>query len=313
MMATKPNNKVKTKPRKRQLADHRSFKLTKKRIKQAKPLDPPLVLIKNSVSTFMANKRTFFGITLVYTLLSFVLIQGFGSTFSLNETKQQLEEVLGGESSRVSTSFALFGYLLGTFGSQSTDTTGTYQLILTLITALATIWAARQIASGGKPLLRDAYYKGMYPLVPFILVALVIGLQLLPAVFGNFLYSTVISQGLAVSGLEQFIWLLFFILLSLLSLYMITSSVFALYISTLPDTRPVQALRSARDLVLHRRLSVLARIILLPIVLLLAAIIIFVPLVMFIPIIVEPLFLIGSAAVLVFYNLYMYNLYRSLL
>lgn len=311
-----PTAKTKTtekKPRKRAVANHRSFKLTKKKLKQIKPAASPVALLRRSVRMIRGNKAVFLGVIAVYSALSFVLIQGLGTTFSLGETKDQLEEVLGGDSDRLGTSFALFGYLLGTFGSQSADASGTYQVVLSLITALATIWLARQILSGEKPSLRDAYYKGMYPLIPFLLVLLVIGLQLLPAVIGNFIYSTVIGQGLAVTGLEKVLWLVIFLLLSLLSLYMITSSIFALYIATLPDARPMQALRSARDLVLHRRLGTLARIMFLPLVMLIVATILFVPLVMFASVVVEPLFLIASAFGLVFTNLYMYNLYRSLL
>lgn len=311
-----PAAKAKTtpkKPRKRTVANHRTLKLTKKKLKQVKPAASPIFLMRRSLRMVRDNKSVFLGVVAIYSALSFVLIQGLGSTFSLGETKDQLEEVLGADSDRIGTSFALFGYLLGTFGSQSADTSGTYQVVLSLITALATIWLARQVLSGEKPSLRDAYYKGMYPLVPFLLVLLVIGLQLLPAVIGNFIYSTVIGQGLAVTGLEKLLWLIIFLLLSTLSLYMVTSSLFALYIATLPDARPVQALRSARDLVLHRRLGTLARIVFLPLILLIGATIIFVPLVMFASVAVEPLFLVASAFGLVFSNLYMYNLYRSLL
>lgn len=312
-MAEKKASLTAGRPRKRPVAKHRNFKLTKKRIKQPKPLVSPIKLIRDTFAGILSNKKYFGGVSLIYAATSFVLIQGFGSTFNISETKQQLQEVLGDSGERLSTSFALFQYLVGDFSSQSVDTSGTYQIVLTLVTMLATIWLARHIAAGDKPQLRDAYYKGMYPIIPFLLVMLVIGIQLLPAVVGNFIYATVIGQGLAVTGLEKVIWLLLFLLLSLLSLYMITSSVFALYISTLPDTRPIQALRSARDLVMHRRLGIAARIILLPIILTVIALVVFIPLLMIAPVLVEPLFLVGTAIGLVFSTLYNYNLYRSLL
>ena len=89
----------------------------------------------------------------------------------------------------------------------------------------------------------------MYPLIPFILVLLVCCLQLLPLIIGSSLYSLVVSNGIAVQPIEKFVWALLFASLALLSLYMITSSLFALYISTLPDMTPMKALRSARELV----------------------------------------------------------------
>lgn len=94
--------------------------------------------------------------------------------------------------------------------------------------------------------MRDSYYKGMYPLVPFMLVLLVIGLQLIPLVFGNLIYSSVLQNGLAITVIEKVIWLFLFLMLALLSGYMMISSLFSLYIVTLPDMTPLRALRSAR-------------------------------------------------------------------
>lgn len=303
----------KSRPRKRAVARHRSFKLTKKKIKQPKPILGPVILTRQSIAMLGNNKTLFFGAALIYAALSFILVQGLGATFNLTETKQQIDEVFGNSDAKISTSVTLFGYLLGSFGSQSVDTSGTYQVVLSLITMLAVIWLARQVMSGQKPQLRDAYYKGMYPIIPFLLVLLVIGLQLLPAAIGNFMYTMVISQGIAVSMIEKVLWLLLFLLLSLLSLYMVTSSIFALYIVTLPDTRPIQALKSARDIVMHRRLGIAARLLLLPILLIIIGLIIFVPLLMTVPVLVEPLFLVASAIALVYATLYSYSLYRSLL
>jgi hypothetical protein len=144
-------------------------------------------------------------------------------------------------------------------------------------------------------------------------VLFVIGLQALPALLGNLLLSVVLSGGLAITILEKsFFWLLF-ILLTLLSLYMLVSSLFALYISTLPDMAPMKALRSARGLVLHRRLSVGLRLIGLPIVVMIGYGIILVPLIFILPFAVVPMFLLLNSFCLFFVNAYLYNLYRALL
>ena len=300
------------KKRVRELPTHRSFRLTKKRIRSPKPLPRIRDTIRQSNGLVRSNKRIFIGVALIYAALNFVLVQGLGSTFNIVETKQEFESVLGGNAG-LGGSFALFGYLVGSFNGQASEVAGTYQLFFSLLTILAVIWLTRQLLSGEKPALRDGYYKGVYPFVPFLLVMLVIGLQLIPALIGNFLYATVVSQGLAISVAETITWLLLFGLLVVLSLYMLTSSIFALYIVTLPDVRPLQALRSARELVLHRRLGVIARLLALPIILLISLLIIFIPLIIVAPVLVEPLFLLATAFVLVYGTVYTYNLYRGLL
>lgn len=292
---------------------HRTFRLSKKRLKQHKPVPGAIKLFKDTFTILGRNKRLFAGIVLLNAIFSFIFIQGLGSSFNIVELKQNFNELLGGENAQLETAVALFGYLIGTAGSNVGDASGVYQLFLTLITALALIWAVRQIQAGEKPGIRDSYYKGMYPLIPFILVLFVISLQLIPLLFGNLIFSTVMQNGLAVTLLEKAIWLLLFGLLALLSAYMLISSLFSLYIVTLPDMTPLRALRSARELVLHRRLAVALRIIALPVALSLLAALIFIPLLIVAAPIVEPLFLIVTSAGLAVATAYMYLLYRSLL
>lgn len=309
-----PDSKAKSpKPRVRSLEKHRSFRLTKKRLKGTKSIPSALAILRQSFKIIRDNKRLFIGIVLIYSLLSFLLVQGLGSTFNIAETKQQLEGFIVGDNSQIGTSLALFAHLVGSFNQQASEVAGTYQMLLGLVLALASIWTARQLLSGDKPSVRDVFYKSMYPVIPFLLVTLVISIQLIPAAIGSFLFTTVTSQGLAVTGLEQILWFLIFMFLALLSLYMIISSLFALYIVTLPNMTPMKSLRSARELVLHRRLTILGRMVFLLLVLIIIATIIFVPLLMVAVLVVEPLFLIASGFGLVFVNVYMYNLYRALL
>ncbi len=51
-----------------------------------------------------------------------------------------------------------------------------------------------------------------------------------------------------------------FFLLAMLTLIYVKSSLFALYIVTLPDMTPMKALRSARELARYRRWTVLRKI-----------------------------------------------------
>lgn len=312
MVAEAPSSK--TKKRIRSTPRYRSFRLHKKRLKQPKKLPSIIWLLKSSTKIITSNKKLFLGLAAIYAIVSFVLVQGVGSAFQINEIKDSLNDLFGSSTSdRASVGLALFGYLIGSAGANAGEASGVYQMILVLIFSLATIWGVRQIQAGKKPNIRDTLYGGMYPLIPFVTVIFVICLQLIPLVLGNLIYSTVLQNGLAVSALEKVLWLLVFLSLTLLSIYMVTSSIFSLYIATLPNMRPIKALRSARELVLHRRFSVILRLIALPLIFVLLSAVLFIPLLLFVPQIVELLFLLAISFGLVYSHIYMYLLYRELI
>jgi hypothetical protein len=259
------------------------------------------------------HKRLFGGIVLIYGLLNILLVRGLSGSSNLSTLKSTLDSVLTGVGGKVASSFTTFAYLLSTSGSGNTAVSGVYQTILLLICSLAFIWALRQITAKHVVRTRESFYQGMYPLVPFLLVLLFMGVQLLPLAIGGGLYNTVISNGIAVQVWEKLLWGLLFFGLALWSLRMITGSIFALYIVTLPDMTPMKALRSAKQLVYARRLLIWRKLIFLPIVLLLIAIVVELPLILFATFAAVWVFFILSMAVLAVVHGYLYNLYRELL
>lgn len=270
-------------------------------------------LTKTSAQTLWQNKNLFGGITIVYGLLNLILVQGLASSSNVSSLKSSLDQVFSGHFGAIGSSLSVFAVLVGSAGNSSSQTAGAYQLFLALIASLAVIWSLRQVFSGSSLRVRDAYYRGMYPLIPFLLVLLVIGLQLIPLTIGASVYSLVVTNGIAVGGFEKFLWLLQFIVLASISLYMLSSSLFALYIVTLPDMTPLKALRSARQLVRHRRPTVLRKILWLPVVLLMAAAIIMVPIIIWLTPLAQWIFFILTMFSLVAAHAYMYSLYRELL
>lgn len=259
------------------------------------------------------NKDLFIGITLLYGLLNLLLVQGLASNTDVGNLKHSLNQLFTGNVGSLVSAAGVFVILVGSAGNGSSQTAGAYQLILGLITSLAVIWALRQILAGKKIRVRDAYYRGVYPLVPFVLVLIVIGLQLIPLLIGATLYSIVMTGGIAVLAVEQILWALLFLVLALFSLYMICSSLFALYIVTLPDMTPMKALRSARELVRYRRWMVLRKILALPVMLFIAAAIIMVPIIVWLTPLAQWVFFLLTMAALVVVHSYMYTLYRELL
>ncbi len=310
---TKSRKGAEAKPRTLEKPRYSSFKLHKK-IQHDKPtLMSAWGIWKKSLQHVLKYKKLFAGITLIYLALTVVLVRGLGNTTDIPLLKETIEEVLSGGAGQVLVGVTLFGELLSSATSTTTAVASTYQSMIVIIVSLVVIWALRQTHAGSKVRVKESFYKAMYPLLPFILVLFVIGLQFIPFIMGATIFGTVVSNGLAVTVVETVLWGCLFFLLAVLSLYMVSSSVFALYIVTLPDMQPMQALRSARELVRYRRWTVLRKVLFLPCILLIIAAVVTIPIIIFLAVIAEPLFLVLTAAFVVFVHSYLYTLYRELL
>ena len=270
-------------------------------------------LTKTASVTLWQHKEVFLLITLLYGLLNLVLVRGLASSTDVGSLRDTLNQVFTGHLGSLVSSLSVFVLLVGSAGNSSSNTAGAYQFFLALIGSLAIIWALRQALAGVQFRVRDAYYRGMYPLIPFILVLIVCGLQLLPLLIGSSLYSLVINNGIAVHSVEKLMWAVLFIVLTLVSLYMLSASLFALYIVTLPDMTPLKALRSARELVQHRRWAILRKILWLPLLLLVVAAVIMVPIIIVLTALAQWVFFLLTMLALLAVHAYMYTLYRELL
>jgi hypothetical protein len=272
-----------------------------------------LSLTKRAALLLWQHKGLFAGIVIVYGLLNLILVQGLASNTDISSLKDTLNQAFTGHLHQLASGLAVFAVLVGSAGNGSSDTAGAYQVFLVLLTSLAVIWALRQVLAGQRLRVRDAYYRGVYPLVPFILVLCVIGLQLLPLVIGTGLYSIVVSNGIAIHAIERFFWGVLAVGLSALSLYWVCSSLFALYIVTLPDMTPIKALRSARELVRYRRVQIVRKVLWLPFVLFVAAAVVMVPIIILVTPLAQWIFFILTMFSLAAIHAYMYTLYRELL
>jgi hypothetical protein len=301
------------KPRRLKQPKYASFKISK-RIKHPVRLPSAWKLTKSAFKLFAKHKWLFLGVTAIYAIMNMILVTGLINTFDVSGLKSQLEAIFSGHLRVLESSLTIFVVLVGSTGSGVNGAARPYQIILTLIVSLAVIWALRQIFAGTKKIrVRDTYYRGMYPLIPFLLILLIIGIQMIPAAVGWFMYSLVVKAGIAQIFLEKLLWFILGGALTLLSLYMITSSIFALYIVTLPDMTPMKALRSARELVRNRRIVVLRKILFLPIIVLIGAVVVMIPVILWAtPFVIVIYFFLLMLAVPATHA-YMYTLYRELL
>lgn len=318
-MAAKTKKSAKVKPASktavRQLPrpEYRSFKLSKRIRHPAGKLPASRRILATSLRHLLSHKRLFAGLWLMYLLLSLLLVQEFNIDTGLNDLRNSVEELFAENGGQIATGLTLFGVLLESTGTAQSETGGVYNFVILAVISLAVIWLLRQTMAGEKVSLKDSLYKGMYPLIPFLLVFLMVILQLLPLFIGGSLYGIVAANGLAVNFLEQFVWGLFVAMTALLSLYMLSSSLFALYIVTLPEMTPMKALRSARELVRYRRWTVMRKVIMLPIWLVLISAVIMLPLLLYATPAAAYAFFALSTLALIIAHAYMYSLYRELL
>lgn len=306
-ISDRPNARLRKKP------NYKSFRLHK-RIKHHGPKLPSWsVLVKKSLLLMRANWRQIVAFSIVYGILNMIFVRGFDGTVDVSELKQSLSDLFGVDYTPLITGFTIFGLLTESTLQAPSETAQIYQSFLLVFASLSIIWLYRQQQAGNKVSMKMAFYRGMYPFVPFVLVLTVIGLQMLPGIIGNFVYLAVVEGGFAVNAAEQFVWLLLYISMLLLSLYMVSGSFIALYVVTLPDMTPMSALAETRALVRFRRSALLGRALALFLVIVMFFVVLILPIIFFAPALADWIFFISTVLAIPFVHGYVFSLYRELL
>lgn len=275
-----------------------------------KKLPSSFYLLGDSFRFLSEHIKILAGITAVYAVLYVVLVRA-GSSFDVDGTNELIRDSLGDND--ILNNTVLTGTLISSGGSTNSASGGLYSFILLIIGTLAFIWAIRHLMARTKFRIRDAYYKGMYPIIPFVIVLFVISLQLIPFVVGGFLYSTAEINGLISTIFERVLFVILWGGLAALSAYWLANSLMAIYAVTLPDIYPMQALRSTKQVVKTRRWTVLSRMLVLVIFLALIALSVLLLTVFIAPNVAVYVYDFLAITGLLFANIYMFKLYRSLI
>ncbi len=278
------------------------------------PLPKARRLLAASARLIKRDWRTFLGITTVYGLLTLVLVRGLSLGSSNLASLGILDEGLTGFWDKLwSSSVKLATVVSEGAGGAAAPTASLYQIIVFVICSLALVYAFRQLRNKQKVTVRQSFYNGMNQLIPFLLVLIVLSIQLLPIVVAGFLYNALIVQGIAFRWYELWIsWALIGLLL-FWSLRMLTGSIFALYIVTLPDMTPMRALRSAKKLVWRRRLQIWRKVIPFSVLCSLALVIVMLPVIFWFVGLAPYMVFLFTCVIFTTTHVYMYTLYRELL
>jgi len=278
-----------------------------------KPLPKARLLFWTALKQLWSDRTLFGGIVIIYGLLTVILVRGLSGGSDLSSIKSSITSGAHGLGGNVTSSSLSFIYLLASSGNNNSTNSGVYQAVLLVVCSLAFIWALRSVFAKQRVHVRDSFYHGMAPLIPFLLIFFLMCIQLLPLSIGGAIYGTVVSNGISASWWESILWIVFFLTCAVISLRMLTASVFALYIVTLPDMTPLRAYRSARQLVYGRRLIIWRKVIFLPIALLLVAAVIELPLILFVTPVASWVFFALGMVMMPIVHAYLYNLYREML
>lgn len=243
---------------------HRSFRLTRRR-DAIQPVTLPgnLSFTGEVTRTLWAHKKTFFLLVLTYVLLYAVLV-GVQSQDTYTTLTSTLKETSGSVFEGNWGAIGQAGLLLATIASsgvtsEATESQQIFTVLVFLLAWLTTVWLLRNILAGHKVKLRDGLYNSGAPIFASLIIVLFIAIQLLPAAAALIGYNAAATSGLLEGGAASMAFWIGAALLILLSLYWITSTLFALIIVTLPGMYPYRAIRAAGDMVLGRRIRILLR------------------------------------------------------
>lgn len=256
-------------------------------------------------------------LVVVYLGLDLLLVRSVAA-FDVATLKAGLSSSLAHGSGAAVGGLSVFSSLFSAAASgASADATGAYHFFLVLLMSLVVIWSLRQIFTAASLQtslsIRSAFYESTTQLVPFLLIVLLMGLQFLPLLIVLQLYNFIVGGGIANSAGQQIIFLVVLLATMAVTLVWMTRTVMTLYIVTLSGMRPMQAYRSAKDLVRGRRLSLMRKLLFLPLALFVLAAIIMVPCIIIWAPLAQWLFFVLTGFGFVLMHAYLYMVYRELL
>lgn len=307
---------------------HRSFRMTNRRDYTRSLKLPGYWAFTNEVrKTLLGHKKLFLSLVVFYAVLSILLV-GFASQQNYTQLSDMIREVgdelVNGDFSNLENAgLVLASIVNGTLTSNMTEAQGIYMALLGILVWLTAVWLLRATMAGQRPRLRDGLYNAGSPLLSTLFVAIILLLQLLPVVLAIIAYGSASATGFLKDGVEAMLFWAAAGALGLLSLYWISSTLFALVVVTLPGMYPWRAIQTAGDLVVGRRIRLLLRIlwlllmiaivwmlVMLPLVLLDTWVKGMVPAIEWLPVVPVALLVMAALSV-VWSSSYLYLLYRK--
>lgn len=132
-----------------------------------------------------------------------------------------------------------------------------------LVIWLTSIFVIRHKMAGNEITLFDALYNAMTPLISTLVVLVVAAIQCIPILILVVAYSSAIETHFLETPFYAILFFVFAALLVLLSSYLLTGTLMALVAVSAPGLYPIEALKTANELMRGRKIKFTLRIILL--------------------------------------------------
>ena len=154
-------------------------------------------------------------------------------------------------------------FLIGVADEYLNGETMVFGGLIFLMIWLITIFVIRHKMAGNKIGIRDALYNSMSPLLSSFVVLIVAAIQTLPIMVLVVAYSSAVETHFLDTSFYAFLFLGFAGLMLLLSGYLLSSSLIALVAVSAPGMYPMEALKTASEVMAGRRIKFVLRLILL--------------------------------------------------
>ena len=266
---------------------HKSFKRSY-REDYKRDLEVPGIMyhIMATFRIILKNWKLFLPL-LILTIIAAIVLVGLMS----ESTYQQFQTILDETTEQVEVGdigpVAKAGLLListvttGGLSGGSSETATIFAVLIFLVIWLVTVFLLRHILAGHTVKLRDGLYNAMTPLLSTLVVFIVAVIQCVPIFILVIVYSAAIQTDFLSTPFYALVFFIFAVLMILLSAYLLSSTLMALVAVTAPGLYPMQALRTASDLMMGRRVKFIIRIIALIIMLAIVWVLVMMPLIMF--------------------------------
>lgn len=196
---------------------------------------------------------------------------------------QTSEQVSGGDIGNLGRAGLLLISTVTTGGlsGESSEAAMVFSALIFLLIWLVTIFVLRHRLAGHTIKLRDGLYNAMTPLVSTLLVLLVVLFQCIPIFVLLIAYSAALQTEFLTMPFYALVFFIFAVLMILISGYLLSSSLMALVAVSAPGLYPMQALRTASELMMGRRVRLILRLIVLIFVIALLWVIVMFPVILF--------------------------------
>jgi hypothetical protein len=302
--------------RSKKLPEYRSFRLAKKIQPDYIKSLPSAGQLWRETWGFLWKYRVKMLIFLfIYTITYLVLVKGLnGFTTDSSELKSAIVRLTHGDIAALPTALGLYAAIIGSVSASTTDISNYYQVSILMMFSLAFIWLIRKLhGRRANVSVKEAFYVGMRPLVPFLLVTALLIVELAPAGLGGILLGTAQSAVVQGGSGEILAFSVIMVLCLVLTCYLLAGSIFAIYIVTLPDATPMLAVRSSMRLLRVHRWVVVRKMAGFYAMLFLLGFVLGLPFVYWLPRFVEPAFFVLACASFGVMHTYMYKLYRAMI